>query len=133
MQRSQRRSPVLFLLALLAVFWTFAAWAQHPAGLPLAGDPTPMSGRPPPQSVTDDQLRRFADAARKVSVISQEYAPRMQAQPREAQPGLQREADDKMVEAVHDSGLSVDEFNGIGQAIQDDPGLRQRVRQLLPQ
>jgi hypothetical protein len=125
-------APLAFALALLATCCMAGAWAQRPSALPLAGDPSPMSGRFPPQSVTDDQLHRFMDAAQRVSLITKEYTPRVKAEARDDQARLQQEADDKMVDAVHESGLTVDEFNGIGQAIQDDASLKQRIRGMNP-
>ena len=39
------------------------------------------------------------------------------------------EANEKMVDAVEESGLDVDTFNAIGQAVQQDPELMQRVQE----
>ncbi|MGM0639396.1 MAG: DUF4168 domain-containing protein, partial [Pseudomonadota bacterium] len=43
---------------------------------------------------------------------------------------VQMEANAKMIEVVEDSGLNVDTFNDIGQAVQQDPELMQRVQEM---
>ncbi|WP_296465487.1 DUF4168 domain-containing protein [Pigmentiphaga sp.] len=107
-----------------------AAFAQPAGQAPAPGAaPTPPSA--PAQSVSDDQLRKFVNAAQKVGLISQEYTPKLQAAPdAAAQQQVHKEADDKMVEAVHAEGLTVDEFNGIGQALERNPALAQRAREM---
>lgn len=110
-----------------------AALAQ-PAGQ--APAPAPSQGvapsQPlPTQGVSDDQLRKFVSAAQKVAMISQEYTPKLHAAPDSAaQQQVHKEADEKMVDAVHAEGLTVDEFNGIGQAVEQNPGLAQRARDM---
>ena len=64
-------------------------------------------------------------------MISQEYTERLHSAEDEAsQQEVRMEANDKMVEVVEDSGLDVDTFNAIGQAIQQDPELMQRVQEM---
>jgi len=112
---------------------------QAPAPMPEQAPPPgtgPAQGAVPPQTmpardVSDDQLRKFVSAAQKVAMISQEYTPRLNAATDAAsQQQVHKEADDKMVDAVHREGLTVDEFNGIGQAVEQDPGLAQRARSM---
>ena len=50
----------------------------------------------------------------------------------EAKQKLVKEADEKMVQLVRADGLTVDEFNGISRAVQQDPQLQQRVSKLNP-
>lgn len=77
---------------------------------------------------TEAQLEKFAMASKKVSVLADEYRPKLEAAPDEpTREKVFREADEKMVDVVQSDGLTVDEFNGIGQAIEQDPQLRQRV------
>lgn len=84
------------------------------------------------QTYTDDQLQNFISASQKVAMISQEYTPRIEATADQAErEQVFREADDKMVAAVKDEGLSVQEFNSINQQIPQDPQLEQRVNNLL--
>src|SRR5690554_2541457 len=84
------------------------------------------------QTYTDNQLQNFISASQKVAMISQEYTPQIEATADQAErEQIFREADDKMVAAVKDEGLSVQEFNGINQQLPQDPQLEQRVNNLL--
>lgn len=84
------------------------------------------------QTYTDNQLQNFISASQKVAMISQEYTPRIEATSDQAErEQVFREADDKMVAAVKDEGLSVQEFNSINQQLPQDPQLEQRVNNLL--
>ena len=72
-----------------------------------------------------------APMTEKVAMISQEYTPKLQASKDEAtQKEMFEEADKKMVKAVHDEGMTVDQFNGINQSLQRDPNLVKRVQEI---
>lgn len=79
---------------------------------------------------TDQQLQDFSSAAVKISEITQTYMPKLQKAGDDIpqRDSLRREANAKMIKAVESSGLKVDEFNRIGQAIQQDPKLLKRVQ-----
>jgi hypothetical protein len=80
---------------------------------------------------TDQQLQRYAAASQKISGVVDEYRPKVDAaKTDEAKQKVVQEADAKMVQLVRADGLSVEEFNGIGQAVQQDPQLKQRVMNL---
>ena len=82
---------------------------------------------------SDQQLQRFASASQKVSGVVDEYRPKVEsAKTDEAKQKLVKEADEKMVQLVRADGLTVDEFNGISRAVQQDPQLQQRVSKLNP-
>ena len=88
----------------------------------------------PTRSFSDAQLEKFVSASQKVALISQEYTPKLQASEDEStRQQVYKEADQKMVEVVQAQGLTVDEFNGINQAIRQDPSLLQRVQNLAGQ
>ncbi|QEM82758.1 DUF4168 domain-containing protein [Halomonas binhaiensis] len=83
------------------------------------------------QNFADEDLQKFADASQDISAISQDYTQRLQeAEGQEAQQDVRVEANQKMVEAVQQSGLEVDTFNSIGQAIQQDPEMMKRVQEM---
>lgn len=84
-----------------------------------------------PVNYSDAQLEKFVNASKKVAVISQEYTPKLQSSTDEAtRQEVYREADEKMVGVVRNEGMTVDEFNGINQAIQQDPALMERVQNI---
>ncbi len=97
-----------------------------------AAQTQPPADAAPAESYSDGQLEKFISASQKVAVISQEYTPKIEStSDQEEREQIFREADEKMVGAVEDEGLSVGEFNGINQALQQDPELEQRVTKML--
>lgn len=86
------------------------------------------------QNYSDAQLKKFVAASQKVAMISQEYGPKLQASKDETTRNkIFEEADKKMVGAVHAEGMTVDQFNGINQSVQQDPKLIQRLERIVPQ
>ena len=78
-------------------------------------------------------MQKFASASQKISGVVDEYRPKVDAAPTdEAKQKVVQEADAKMVKLVRADGLSVEEFNGIGQAVQQDPQLRDRLMKMAP-
>lgn len=81
------------------------------------------------QGIGDETLQKYVASAQQVAVISQEYASRLQSTEAENERNnILQEANDKMVNAVQEQGLSVTEFNGISDAIEQDSALRERVQ-----
>jgi len=121
-----KRITTAISTGLLAISMTGGmAMAQQPAAQPNA----PMSVPTPDYS--DAQLERFVNASEKVAMISQEYTPKLQASNDEAtKKKVFQEADQKMVKAVHDEGMTVDQFNGINQSLQQDPNLVKRIQKI---
>lgn len=108
------------VLALGAAAPSMAQQAQAPAATQQA-----------PVNYSDGQLEKFVNASKKVAVISEEYTPKLQSSADEAtRQEVYREADQKMVEVVRKEGMTVEEFNGINQAIQQDPALMERVQNI---
>ena len=78
---------------------------------------------------SDQQLQKFADASQEIAGISQNYTQQLQnAEGEEAQKSIREEANTKMIEAVEASGLEVETFNTIGQAVQQNPELMKKVQ-----
>ncbi|TVP50610.1 MAG: DUF4168 domain-containing protein [Halomonas sp.] len=132
-----QRLTALFSAALLATgLMTATAHAQQtqePAQDP-AQDPMATQQAAPAEDFSDDQLQQFADASQEIAVISQEYTQRLQeAEDESTQQEVRTEANDRMIEVVEDSGLDVDTFNAIGQSIQQDPEMMQRVQEMAEQ
>lgn len=77
------------------------------------------------------ELESFVQARADVRDIQQEYASRLQStQDDQKVAELQSEAQQKMATAVEDAGLSVQEFNQIAQAAQNDPELSEEIQDL---
>jgi hypothetical protein len=123
-----QRSKTAILSAVLAA----AALSGAPAlaqNAPASQTPSQTQAAPPAvQQPSDQQLQRFASASQKVSGVVDEYRPKVEAAKSDAaKQKIVQEADAKMVKLVQADGLSVEEFNGIGRAVQQDPQLKQRL------
>lgn len=78
---------------------------------------------------TDQEVAQFAQANRKVQDIQTDYTGRLQeaAGDQEKVAEVQEEAQEKMVQAVEETGLGVDKYNQILQVAQADPALVERI------
>ncbi|MGP8289616.1 DUF4168 domain-containing protein [Vreelandella zhanjiangensis] len=125
-----QRLTALFSAALLAT-GLMATTANAQQAQDPAQDPMATQQAAPAQDFSDEQLQQFADASQEIAVISQEFTQRLQeAEDEAAQQEVREEANDRMIQVVEDSGLDVDTFNAIGQSIQQDPEMMQRVQEM---
>jgi len=83
-------------------------------------------------SFEDKDLQKFAELQKPIQEIRSDYSKRLQStqKPEEAAE-LQKEATDKMVEVVKDSGLEVQTYNQIAVAIQSDPQLQAKIQSMM--
>jgi hypothetical protein len=83
------------------------------------------------KNVSDADLQKFISAAKKVSVLTNEYAPKVKAEPsNEGKQKVIAQANKEMASAVEAEGLSVDKFVAIDRAAQQDPKLQQRLQKI---
>ncbi|MEQ5801073.1 DUF4168 domain-containing protein [Halomonas sp. H10-9-1] len=124
-----KRMTALFSAALLSAgLMSATANAQEDSAANVAEQ---SQAAVPVQDFSDAQLQQFADASKEIAVLSQEYTERLQStEGEEAQQEVRLEANEEMVKVVEESGLDVDTFNAIGQAIQQNPELMQRVQEM---
>ena len=123
-----RSTNAFFAAAVLAASLSPAVALAQTAQAPAAQPPAQAQ---PAIKPTESQLQKFASASQKVAMVADEYRPKLHAAKDEpSRQKVYREADDKMVKMVQADGLTVDEFNGIGQAVQQDPQLKQRVQNM---
>jgi len=94
-----------------------------------------QQGQPPQQqsgqaaaNVDEASLNKFKDAFAEVNSIRESFAGKLEnvEDPQKAQQ-LQQQAQEDMVSAVEDAGLSVQEYNQIFAAVQQNPELQQKV------
>jgi hypothetical protein len=92
--------------------------------------------QPPAQAAEFDQkqIESFASAARQVHQIRSKWLPRLQ-EPSNADKvqELQAQANAEMRGAVEEKGLTVDSYNAIAEAAQQDPKLAERIAKLMEQ
>jgi hypothetical protein len=93
----------------------------------------PAPGQAPGTTeVSDEQIEQFAEAYSEVAQLRDSYTQQIvQAEDPDRATELQQEANEKMIEAVEDKGLTVGEYNMIAEAMDRDPELQERVLQRL--
>ena len=83
---------------------------------------------PDPASITDEQIGSFVAATENINGVIEEYQPQVEQADEEQAMQLQQEAQEQMVVVVEETGLTVDEYNGIAAAAQSDQSLAERIR-----
>jgi hypothetical protein len=109
------------------------AQMNPPQARPQAQSPqTPSLQTPsPPAPISDEKLNAAAAAIGQVATIQQSYESKIAAAPPSDKQRLTNEANDAMVKAVADQGLSVDEYNSIISTAQNDPAVREKLTQRM--
>jgi restriction endonuclease Mrr len=83
------------------------------------------------QGFSEEQLRSFAAATEEIRKIDMKYSDHIRnAESQKDALALREEAESEMVNAVQDEGLSLEEYNAIAQAAEDNPKLLQRILQM---
>ena len=135
------KKPLMSLSALfLAAGVTGAAFAQQGAPQQQGQQGAAQQGQPPGQpnpalgdasDITDEEVKKFADAQAKVEQVKGEYQSQVQAASEDPEKAMevQREAQQEMVKAVKDTGLDVRKYNQIAQLAQYDTDLRERIQE----
>lgn len=104
-------------------------WAQDQGA---QAQPETQQEAPSAADFSEDQLENFAEAHSNVMEIRDEYTQRLQeAEGREQAMSLQEEANEKMVSAVTDTGLSVEEYGQIARAASNDTELAERIQSMM--
>lgn len=94
-----------------------------------------QSGQFAPQQqggeVSDTQLDQFMVAMSSVQEVQEEYAGQIQStSDGEKAQELRQEAQNKMISAVEDSGLTVPQYNMIAERMRTDPELAERAGEM---
>lgn len=117
--------------SLLALF--MAAGASQ-AMAQAAGQPQAPQAAPAVQAadISDKKLEKFADSLGEIMEIREDFTAQLEqtGDPAEAQQ-LQQQANQKMMETVENNDLSIEEYNAINQAVQNDPQLRDKVVSMI--
>jgi len=120
----RKTALTIALAALFAAGGTAFAQDAQGTGQPAFGEATPQT------AVTDQTVDTFADAFVAVQGIREEYTERLHGASDEAEAqALQQEAQEEMMRAVEQSGMSVQEYNEVAMALQNDPALMERVQE----
>jgi len=85
---------------------------------------------PAASDITDAQIEKFSDAQKEMREVRSKWQGKMQdAEGKKAATEQRQKASQDMIEAIQDSGLTVDEYNGIIKAAQSNPQVAKRIRQ----
>lgn len=124
--------PASILLLVAASAGPALAQGTTPAGAtpPAATPRSAQAPLPKASDISDSDITKFAQVNKKVQHIRAEYTQKLQVSGTDQQKSaeIQREAENKMVKVVEDSGLGVQKYNEIIRVAQADPALAQRIR-----
>ncbi|WP_407294458.1 DUF4168 domain-containing protein [Stutzerimonas zhaodongensis] len=99
-----------------------------------ASQPQPQQVAPVMQAsdISDKKLEKFADSLGEIMEIRQDFTAKLEeiGDPAEAQQ-LQQQANQQMMKTVEDNDLSIEEYNAINQAVQNNPQLRDKVISMI--
>lgn len=85
-----------------------------------------------PTEVEDSDLRSYVQAALEVESINRQYLPELEAaETAEDQQSVRQIANQEMIAAIRDNGLSLEEYNAISAATRSQPEVAERVRALV--
>lgn len=91
-----------------------------------------VESQPPQAEITGDILEPFAGAYKEVSQIHTTYEQRIiEANDPTQADALQKEANQKMTQAVADHGLTIEDYNTIFKSIETDPALKKEFMTVL--
>jgi hypothetical protein len=92
--------------------------------------PAPAEATTQATALTDETIDTFVDAFVAVQEIREDFTERLHSASDEAEAqAMQQEAQEKMMQAVEESGMSVQEYNEVAMALQNDPELMQQVQE----
>lgn len=119
------RSSLLVASVAGAVMLLGAAWSDA-----RAQQQQPMV----PPELSQSQIETFADAALELRQVQQEFDAQMQgAQDAAEVERLQQQAQQEAQQAIEGNGLTVDEYNAIVQAANQDPQLYAMIVETMEQ
>lgn len=117
-----------------SLFALFMAAGASLASAQEASQPQAPQAAPAMQAsdISDKKLEKFADSLGEIMEIRQDFTAKLEktGDPAEAQQ-LQQQANEKMMETVENNNLSIEEYNAINQAVQNNPQLRDKVISMI--
>src|SRR5688500_17317915 len=85
----------------------------------------------PAQDFSQAQLQDFADANARIRDIRQSAMQEMQqADGQDERTQIRKQAQQNMLEAIKDSGLTLESYNQVGRAAQSNPQLARQIQQM---
>ena len=91
--------------------------------------PPGLSEQPP--NISDQKLDAAAAAIERVASLKQDYQQRIAAAGPSDKERIANEAINALAKAITDQGLSVEEYDSILEVAQNDPEVREKIRQRI--
>jgi predicted TIM-barrel fold metal-dependent hydrolase len=123
MMRVLMRSVAASLLIAAGFFFAPGASAQ-------VQSPSPGLSQQP-QNIPDQKLDAAAAAIERVASLKQDYQQRVAAAAPADKERILNDAVNALAKAVTDQGLSVEEYDSILEVAQNDPDVREKIRQRI--
>ena len=121
-----KKSLASISLSILIALASSSALAQEETQ---ANAQTAPQAAPQTIEITEAAVDKFIEVLQDVESIRGKYVERLQdAEDQQTAMEIQQEAQEKMVEKVQSSGMTVQQFNMITQAAQQSPEIQQRIR-----
>lgn len=123
----QTRLPLVIATAVLTGIG--AAWIPAASAQSNLEAPSNQPNSAEQLGIGQQDLKTFAIATREVNQIDADYQPKVDSAntPQERQQ-IESEAEDKMVEAVQNKGLTVEQYNQIALLAEFDPGVARQIQ-----
>lgn len=112
----QRLKILVAVFGFLSAVWLAPAYSQD---------------QPPTSGISDEKLDQAAAAIVHVDQLQRSYQQKLQQTPADERNRVIEEADNALVNAVTDQGLSIDEYDSIMETAQNDPAVRDKLLQRL--
>src|SRR5262249_26419640 len=119
----RRPVAVMLLTAAGLLFFVPAANAQVQSPSPGLSDQSP--------AIPDQKLDAAAAAIKRVAGVKQDYQQRIAAAAPADKEDILNEAIHALAKAGNDQGLSVGEYGSVFEGAQEDPGVREKIRQRI--
>ena len=117
------RSAAAILLIAAGFLFVSAASAQVQSPSPGLSEQSP--------NISDQKLDAAAAAIERVASLKQDYQQRIAGAAPADKERILHEAVNALAKAVTDQGLSVEEYDSILEVAQNDPGVREKIRQRI--
>jgi len=131
-ERAQRAKEAIMrvLVRPAAAILLLAAWVFVPAANAQVQSPSPGLSDPSP-NIPDQKLDAAAAAIERVASLKQDYQQRIAAAAPSDKERIANEAINALAKAITDQGLSVEEYDSILEVAQNDPEVREKIRQRI--
>ena len=113
-----------------AAILLLAAGVLIPAANAQVQSPSPGLSEQAP-NISDQKLDAAAAAIERVASLKQDYQQRIAAAAPDDKERILNEAVNALAKAITDQGLSVEEYDSILEVAQNDPDVREKIRQRL--